>query len=258
MIRALIVDDEPLAREGVRASLKDESDVTIVGEGVDGPDAVRLIDELRPDLVFLDVKMPGCDGFQVLEETSSRHLPLVVFLTAFDQHALRAFEIDALDFLVKPVLETRIRGALDRARRELARNELGDLRRRLAALLDAREGTEQPVSAPLRRFVIRRKDRFLIVRAEEIDWISAAGNYVELHVGSRTHSYRATLTEIESRLAPGCFARTHRSTLVNLERIRRIAGESHGDCEIELDSGAVLRMSRRYRHNVLDSGRRRD
>ncbi len=252
MIRAALVDDEPMAREGLRLWLANEPDVAIVGESGTPAEAIALVLRERPDLLFLDVQMPEGDGFAVLEAVSREHLPEVVFVTAHERHALRAFEVSALDFLLKPVREDRFRAALAKARRELARGEAREGPARLSALLDRVRGPGGP-DAPRRieRFAVRTRDRFVIVPAADVEWIAAAGNYAELHLPDAMHLVRATMAELEAGLDPARYARIHRGTLVRLDCVREVVPATHGDYDVVLAGGAVLKMSRRYRGNVL-------
>ena len=227
MIRTIIVDDEPLARQGIRLRLQREKDVDIVGEAGDGRAAVGMIRSLRPDLVFLDVQMPAMTGFDVLGELSNDPLPVIIFVTAHDQFALRAFEVDAVDYLLKPFTQERFDEALQRARRELT------------------------AAAPLSRIAVRSRDVWLILKSEEIDWLEAAGNYVEVHARGRTFLVRTTVTSLERRLDARRFARIHRSTIANLDRVAEIRSDAHGDYEVTLTCGAVLRMTRNYSDRLL-------
>jgi two-component system LytT family response regulator len=231
-IRALIVDDERLARVRLVRLLGRREDVEIVGVACDGDEAVQMIAELRPDLVFLDVQMPGLSGFDVLDAIDSR--TNVVFTTAFDQYALRAFEVHALDYLLKPFDEERLSASLDRAAAMIrgARADPG-----------LRPFLEQ--MAPPERFVVRTPGRIVFLPLAEVDWIEAAGNYVYVHAGRERHLIRGTLKAIESRFASR-FARIHRSAIVNLERVRELAPRAHGDCEVVLRGGARLPVSRTF------------
>lgn len=251
MIRVVLVDDEPVAREGLRMWLQDESDIAIVGEAGTPAAAIALIVAERPDLVFLDVQMPDADGFAVLEAVSREHLPEVVFVTAHERHALKAFEVAALDFLLKPVREERFRAALARVRRELARGESRDGPAKLSALLDRIRGGDPAAPRRIERFAVRTRDRFVIVPASEVEWITAAGNYAELHVGNTTHLVRATLAELEEGLDAALWARIHRGTLVRLDRVREIVPATHGDYDVVLEGGHVLKLSRRYKERLL-------
>lgn len=233
MIRALVVDDEPLAREGLVLRLKGESDVTIVGEAGDGRSAVEALRALAPDLVFLDVQMPDLDGFGVLREAALERLPEIIFVTAHERHALRAFEVNALDYLLKPVAEERLSEALTKAR---------------AALADPGRGAPRFA----RRLVAKDRDRYLLLPVEDIAFIAAAGNYAEIHAtGGRVALVRATLAELEQRLDPAEFARIHRSTLVRLARARELRPDAHGDFDLVLDDGTTLAVGRAYRGRLL-------
>jgi two-component system LytT family response regulator len=258
VIRVALVDDEPVAREGLRLWLAREADVEIAGEAGTPRDAIALVLRERPDLLFLDVQMPDADGFSVLEAVSREHLPEVVFVTAHERHALRAFDVSALDFLLKPVREERFRAALEKARRELDRGEAREGPARLSALLDRVRGSGAPgeagsVDGPRRieRFAARTRDRFVIVPAAEVEWIGAAGNYAELHLAGATHLVRATMAELEAGLDPARFTRVHRQALVRLDCVREVIPATHGDYDLVLASGAVLKMSRRYAGRVM-------
>ncbi len=237
-IRALIVDDERLARARLVRLLRRREDVEIVGVACDGDEAVQMIAELRPDLVFLDVQMPGLSGFDVLDavglQSNGNRMPAVVFTTAFDQYALRAFEVHALDYLLKPFDEERLSASLDRAA-AMIRGSRADP--------GLRPFLEQ--MAPPERFVVRTPGRIVFLPLAEVDWIEAAGNYVYVHAGRERHLIRGTLKAIESRFASS-FARIHRSAIVNLERVRELAPRAHGDCEVVLRGGARLPVSRTF------------
>lgn len=256
MIRTLIVDDEPLARHGLRVRLEAQPDVELVGEAADGPAAVEAIRTLAPDLVFLDVQMPGCDGFEVLERVGGVHLPMIVFVTAHDDRALRAFEVHALDYLLKPWTEERFLESLRRARAELAAPAEQPERARLLQLLaalDAGRADAPPGPAPAwpRRFTVRDRDRILLVRVDDLEAVEAAGNYVTLVTAGGRHLLRQTLAEMEAQLDPARFARIHRSTIVNVDRVREIRPDPHGDADVRLEGGATYRLSRAYRQRLL-------
>ena len=247
-IRTLIVDDEPLARKGIRVWLKSEHDIDIIGEATDGEEAVESIQKLKPDLLFLDVRMPGLDGFEVLERVAGAHMPLTIFVTAYDSHAIRAFEVNAVDYLLKPISQARLREALHRVRHELLlHDELEVSQNRLLRLLDV-GATNTKFS---RRFVVRDRDKFMIVVTDEIDWIESAANYVELHLGKKVFLLRETMRTLEARLDPNQFVRIHRSTIVNISRIKEITREWTGDFEVMLHDGTKLRMSRSYQDRLL-------
>ena len=265
MMRALIVDDEPLAREALRVRLALERDVELVGEARDGPGAVQAIRALLPDVVFLDVQMPGMNGFEVLEHAGGEVLPAVIFVTAYDRYALRAFEVHALDYLLKPFTADRLQHALDRLRSDLQRGGSGG-RERVARLLDehAQYGGEQnsrhsdaahlprpQEAAALERLLVRDGERYVLLRANEIDWIEAAANYVRLHARGRVFLVRRTIVSLAASLDGRQFVRIHRSTIVNVDRISEITPEWHGDFNVVLTTGAVLRLGRAFRSGLL-------
>jgi two-component system LytT family response regulator len=237
-IRVLIVDDEPLARERLRTLLVDSADIEIIGECADGRSAVKSIRELKPDLVFLDVQMPEIDGFGVLHAIGAEHMPATIFVTAHDQYALKAFDVSAVDYLLKPFDRARFRKALLRAKTQVA------LPGRFLTLLQ----NAQP--AHLERLVIKSAGHVLFLKTDEVDWIEAAGNYVRLHAARESHMLRETLTSLETRLDPRKFVRVHRSTVVNLERIKELHPLFHGDHVVILRDGSRLTLSRSYRENL--------
>ena len=245
-MRALIVDDERLARRGVLLRLRKFKDIEIVGECADGLSAVEKILELSPDVVFLDIQMPGMDGFEVLRALPKENLPGVIFLTAYEQHALRAFEVHALDYLLKPVDDERFAVALDRARKLDDSTARIRMTERILRMLG--RDSEKHAS----RFVVRTGSRIQIVLVEDIDWIGAAGDYTELHVRGRSHLLRETMNSLEQNLDPAKFMRIHRSIIVNLKRIQKLELQAGGDYEVVLQSGDRLRLSRRFRKRLLD------
>jgi two-component system LytT family response regulator len=257
-ITTVIVDDEPLAREVVRTRLEPEADINVVGEAIDGPGAVKMIRALEPDLVFLDVQMPEMDGFEVIEQVSSDHLPIVVFVTAYDRYALKAFEAQALDYLLKPFTTDRFQTALERARMEIAKAGELETHRRLIELLDARQVPQarngnQAVrgEGPLLRFAVKHNQRIVLVKVEDVDWIESSANYARLHARGTPYMVRMTMSELEKRLDPVRFARIHRSTIVQVDRIRDIVPAWHGDYDVTLRDGTVLRLSRSYRGRLV-------
>jgi two-component system LytT family response regulator len=247
-IRTLVVDDEPMARERVLALLRHEQDVEVVGECSDGTQAVAAIQEHSPDLVFLDVQMPGLDGFGVIEAMGAEKMPTVIFVTAYDEYALRAFEVHALDYLLKPFGRDRFRQTLDHARASLERRRAGDLGRRLLALVN----DIKPEPARLDRLIVKSGGRVFFLRTEEIDWIEAAGNYVRLHLGEESHLFRETMNRMESRLDPKRFARIHRSRIVNTERIKELQPWFNGEYVVVLSNGTRLPLSRGYRDKLQE------
>jgi two-component system, LytTR family, response regulator len=224
-IRTLIVDDEPLARQRLRRLLEADPDIVILGECGDGQQAVTDLRQLRPDLVFLDVQMPVLDGFGVLQALGGTPLPTVIFVTAHDRYALKAFEVHALDYLLKPFDKARFGAALERAKTQVRQGSAAALDERLQELLQ----TVQPRRSGPERLIVRSSGRIYFVRTEDIDWIEAAANYVRLHVGKEDHLLREGLTALEKKLDPGRFVRIHRSTIVNLERIQELQPAFHGD-----------------------------
>jgi two-component system LytT family response regulator len=233
-LRALIVDDEPLARERLAEALAELPGWTVAGERGDGESAVRAIAELRPDLVLLDVQMPGLDGFEVVAAVGPEHMPPVVFVTAHDQYALRAFEVAALDYLTKPWDRLRLAQALERARAERALREGARLAERLGALLAARRG-----EAP-ERVAIHSRGRVLLVALDELERVEAAGNYLRLYVGDEEHLVRDTLEAFARRLGAGRFVRAHRSHLVRVDAVRELAPDGEGGHALRLRSGGSL------------------
>jgi two-component system, LytTR family, response regulator len=244
-IRALVADDEPLARERIATLLRDEPDVELVGECADGPSAVDAIRQLSPHLVFLDVQMPSGDGFSVMDRLGSHRLPLVIFVTAYDEHAIRAFEVHAFDYLLKPFDADRFRRALARARDELAQVESRRLAREAMALAS---GGREPVRPA--RLVIKGSGRVYFLATRDIDWIEAAGNYLKLHVNGDSHMIRQTMAAIEDQLDPDLFYRIHRSTIVNIDRIKELQPLFNGEYLVILRSGARLTLSRGYREEL--------
>lgn len=247
-IRTLVVDDEPLARERLTSLLSAEQDMEVVGQCRDGEEAVKAIIEQTPDLVFLDVQMPAMNGFEVIEAVGSERMPLVIFVTAYDQHALKAFQVRALDYVLKPFDRERFQEAVQRARAHIQRDETGDLGRRLIALVkDLRR--DQPKTD---RLVVKSGGRLFFLRTDEIDWIEAAGNYVRLHVGTTSHLLRETMNAIEGRLDAEKFFRIHRSRIVNMERIQEMQPWLNGEYAVVLRTGTRLTLSRGYREKLQE------
>ncbi|MES2524290.1 MAG: LytTR family DNA-binding domain-containing protein [Gemmatimonadota bacterium] len=291
-VRVLIVDDEALARQRVRRLLQNEPDVEIVGDAETGRDAVRLIHELQPDLVCLDVQMPELDGFGVLRELEGSRVPMVLFITAYDEHAQRAFDVHAVDYVLKPVDADRFRAAFERARTQRAHAEaaerLGELLETVRRLADGRPhearadgvaagGAGQGYTSPgangngsynaaganggngaaqsggsryASRILVKQDGRMFFVKTTEIDWIEADRNYVRLHVGKTAHTIRERISHLEETLDPRLFARIHRSTIVNLNRVREMQQWFSGDYVVLLEDGTRLRLSRHYRDRV--------
>jgi two-component system LytT family response regulator len=241
-VRVLIVDDEAVARRRIRRLLAAEPDVTVVGECADGASALKAITNDKPHIAFLDVQMPELDGFAVVRSVPSTELPGVVFVTAFDRYALRAFDVHAIDYLLKPFTRERFRTALSRARARLDRR--GD--DHIAALIDHLHATRRYPT----RVAVRAADRFIVIDWRDVDWVEAADNYVKLHVGAKEFLLRDTLAAIEKQLDPERFARIHRSAIVQLDRVAELHPSSHGDVDVVLRGGARLILTRTWRERV--------
>jgi two-component system, LytTR family, response regulator len=247
-IRTLIVDDMPLARQRLRRYLKKESDITIIGESANGKEAVAAIKSSKPDLVFLDVQMPEMDGFEVVETIGIEKMPAVIFVTAFDQFALRAFEVHAIDYLLKPFDEERLQRTLDRARKIIQEPQSGNLDERMRKLLE--DFRSEPKF--IKRLAVKNAGRTIYVHIDEIDWISAAGNYLELHLGKKTHLIRERLNVLEAKVDPEKFVRVHRSTLLNVERVKEVHPLFNGDQIVILRDGTELTISRNFREKFIN------
>jgi two-component system, LytTR family, response regulator len=244
-IRALIVDDEPLARRRIKSLLAHDQSVDVIGECSDGYKAVSSISELSPDLVFLDVQMPAMDGFEVIK-TIGTEMPTVIFVTAYDQYALKAFEVNALDYLLKPFDRSRFQKTLEKAKAMIRGLQNGDVNNQLLSLLDDLRREQNTPD----RFIIKSGGRVVFLRMEEIDWMSTVGNYVRLQVGRDSHLMRETMTGMESKLDPVSFMRIHRSTIVNLDRVKEVQPWAKGEYVVIMRDGTRLIMSRRYRERL--------
>jgi two-component system LytT family response regulator len=252
-LRVLVVDDEPLARSGIADLVARDEELDVVGQCGDGQSAVEAIRTLEPDLVLLDIQMPEMDGFQVIQQVGPERMPAVIFITAYDQFAVRAFEVHALDYLLKPFDDERFAAAIARSKRALRDNEMGQLSLRLLGLLETtKRGTLPPAagvsSAPgqpyLSRLVVKNAGRVIFVRIDEIDWIEAADYYVRLHVARKSHLLRETMSALEEQLDPARFFRVHRSAIVNLDRLVEIQPYFHGEHVLVLQDGSKLKLSR--------------
>ncbi len=242
-LRVLIVDDEPLARERVRNFLADLPDLEIARECTNGTEALAAIGELHPDVVFLDVQMPGMTGFEVLRALPEEICPAIVFTTAHDEFALEAFEVNATDYLLKPFKLARFQQAVERARKAVDSRSTGPTNQQLARWLDQRS----PIPPGQRRFMVRTNDRVILVRLEEIDWIEAAGNYAILHVGKTNHILRGTLSRLEEQLPPDIFFRVSRSAFVHLQRVKELQPLPGGQYVVILHDGQKVTMTRPLR-----------
>jgi two-component system LytT family response regulator len=243
-IRVAIADDEPLARERLRSLLAGRERYTIVAECNDGVDAVAALSEHDIDLLFLDVQMPGLDGFQILAEPGTAPLPIIVFVTAFSDYALRAFDVSALDYLLKPFDRERFEETLTRVEERLAGRQRTEISDELRDFLHRLSTTTAP--AHVSRFPVRANGEIYFVRVEDIDWIDAEGNYVALHAAGRRHLVRDTIKSLEHRLDPAKFLRVHRSAIINVDRLRKLQPYFHGEYVITLQDGTTLTSSRTY------------
>jgi two-component system LytT family response regulator len=254
-MRVLIVDDEPLARTGLRKLVQRDSDLVVVGECSDGREAVSAIERLAPDIVLLDVEMPELDGFGVIDAVPPERMPIVLFFTAYDRYAVRAFERSAVDYVVKPFDDERLTLALERAKRSVRSATLEELSERMVKLLhEVRRSRGSSVAAErdpfLSRLVVKGEGRTMLLDVGEIDWIEAANYYAKLHLGARTHLMRTSLGSLESRLDPSRFFRLHRSAIVNLDRVRELRPSFHGEHVVVLRDGTRLRLPRARRDGL--------
>ena len=243
----LIVDDEPLARRGVVLRLKAYPDLEVIGECSNGHDAIDFIKTNKPGLVFLDIQMPVMNGIEVMRSLSPEALPFVIFLTAFDQYVMRAFEVHAIDYLLKPVDDARFNASLNHARRVLGTQQAAAYNRHLQTALGAKSA---PAAEPFRRIAIRVGKLVRFVSIDDIDWIEAQGDYAEIHVGTQTHLIRESLNTLAERLDPEDFLRIHRSAIVRLNRISGVVSLPNRDCTVTLRNGTSLRVSRTYSNHL--------
>lgn len=254
-IRTIIVDDEPTARRGVRLLLERDGGVEIVGEAAGGVEAAELIRREKPDLAFLDVQMPGCDGFAALSQLGPVAAPAIVFVTAYDEHALRAFEVNAVDYLLKPYDDARFAAALQRGKDEVRRRHADSVNSRLTQLLDYLQQSGERAAAPKEdpagdRILLKSSGEIFFLKAEEIDWIEAEGDYMKFHVAGRAHLMRETMARLEARLDPKRFIRIHRSTIVNIDRLRKLSPSFAGEYAVILNDGTKLKLSRGYHERI--------
>ncbi len=247
-IKTLIVDDEPLARDRVKRFLRDVSDIRVIGECGNGVEAIEAIKEHKPDLVFLDIQMPEKNGFEVVKALDPKTMPSVIFVTAYDQYALQAFDVHALDYLLKPFNRERLQRAVAHARDQIEHKSLGNIDERLASLIADIRGEKKY----LERLVVKSVGRVFFLKTDEIDWIEAAGNYVKLHTGKESHMIRETMNGLEAKLNPEKFLRIHRSTVVHIDRIKELHPMFSGDYAVILRNGTELALSRNYRERFLE------
>jgi two-component system LytT family response regulator len=248
-IHVLLVDDEPLAREMIREMLKDDPEAEVVSECVNGREAIEAIQEHNPDLIFLDVQMPEIGGFEVLEALKSVHVPHVIFVTAYDQYAVRAFEVHALDYLLKPFDRERFDSAWRRAKLHILATRNGEMDQRILAILEELKAG----SKYLERLVIKSGGRVFFLDTDDIDWIEAEGNYVSVHTGKKSHLLRETISSLEAQLDPKKFLRIHRSSIVKIDRIKELQPWFHGEYRVILLDGTQLTLSRNYRENLQEA-----
>lgn len=253
-LRTLLVDDEPAARRGLRLLLEGDREIEIMGEAGTGVEAEAVMRRERPDLVFLDVQMPDGDGFEALSRIPPAERPVVVFVTAYDEHALRAFEVHAIDYLLKPCDDARFAAALARAKVEVRRRQVDGINARLEQLLEyLRPGAGGAAPATGRtgeRILVRSAGEILFLRPDEVDWIEAEGDYVKFHVAGRSHLMRETMARLEARLDSARFVRIHRSTIVNLDRVRKLSPSFAGEYAVTLHDGTKLKLGRGYHERI--------
>lgn len=266
MIRVVVVDDEPLAREGVLLNLAGHKDVEVVGRCANAAEAIESIRRWQPDLVFLDIKMPGGTGFDVVKTIGVHNMPLVVFLTAYDEYAIDAFKINALDYLLKPINPDLFDEALSRARNELERSRISDKSRQLSALMqemglshtssasDSEPGKIETNSEHKleQRIIVRSSGHVYFIKPEEVLFVQADGDYIQLHTEKRSHLVRETMRNIETRLDPYGFQRIHRSVIVKVNLICEMITSDNGDYKVVLQNGQQLKMSRQYRDRLIE------
>lgn len=266
-IRTLIIDDEIHAREGIRIRLKEFPSVHIIGECSTGSEAIEMIQELKPDLLFLDIQMPEMNGFEVLQKIRFAINPLVVFITAYDRYAVKAFEVHAMDYLLKPIDDIRFKEAVNNVFEEFRRKNKEQYSDKLSALLSEylRNFSPDPdiknsfyeakPNGYISRLMIKSKEEIIILNISEIDWLEAAGDYIYIHSNSKKHILRETLISLEKKLNPNKFARIHRSVIVNLDKIKNLKANEHGDFEVNLYNGDKLKLSRTYKarfQNIIE------
>jgi len=250
VVRTVIADDEHLARRKLRILLDSEPEVQVVAECHNGGQTLAAIRALRPDLLLLDIQMPDLDGFQVLSEILPDEMPVVIFTSAYDQYAIRAFEAHALDYLLKPFDQGRLHQSMERARFELRQSKDREITHRILELLSRVKSDKQPVSEFEGRLVIKTKGRIVFLNLDEIDWVEAAANYVRLNVGKESYLFRETISRTLERLNPTDFIRIHRSVIVNVRKIKELIPVNSGEYIVVLKSGKELSCSRGYRANV--------
>jgi len=258
-IKTLIVDDEALARRTIRDLLVNDPQIEIMGECSNGLEAVKAMQTQVPDLLFLDIQMPQMNGFEALAEVDVESIPAIIFVTAFDQYALKAFEVNALDYLMKPFTDQRFEEAVKKAKEQIEMKEVNRLSQSLVALLGKDSGAKRlttqtipaaPKKSFLSRFMIRSSGKAAFVKVEDVDWIAADDYYIKLHVGSKSHLLRISMSELEEKLDPKKFLRIHRSTIINFDRVKELQQNPNGDCSVILRDGTELKLSRSRRDRL--------
>lgn len=260
-LKTIIVDDEPLARKGLRLRLQKMDDLEIVKECSNGREALTAITELEPDLIFLDIQMPGLSGFDVIKELQPENVPLIIFVTAFDQYAVEAFEAQAVDYILKPIDEDRLFEAVERARNHASQEgAISDKQRLLELVISITGKSERSIAQLLKervgvkgypdKLAIKDGGEVTLVSTSEIDWVDAAGDYMCVHANDETHVMRVTMKELENQLDPASFQRVHRSTLVNLDRVTKVCSHMNGEYFLILSCGSSVKMSRSYKDKV--------
>lgn len=245
-IRVLIVDDEPLAREGIQMRLKSEPDIEVISECKNGREAISVIQREVPDLVFLDIQMPRMSGFDIIEAVGIKRMPRVIFVTAYDEHALRAFEVHALDYLLKPIDGERFSATLARARDQIRGKNLDVIAEQMQKMMATIKGEKEYIE----HLSIKATGRIVFLAVDDIDWIEAADNYVQIHSGRESHLLHTTMSNLESRLASNKFLRIHRSTIINIKRIKELHPMFHGEYKVILNDGTQLTSGRSYKDNL--------
>jgi two-component system LytT family response regulator len=257
-LKTIIVDDEPLAREGIKLRLLNDNDIEIIGEYGNGRDAVNAISIQLPDLVFLDIQMPEINGFELISKISSDNFPFIIFVTAYDKYALKAFEVHALDYLLKPINDDRFNQALQRVKGEYQKESFSFFENRIKSLIkdySAKQINAMNLNADtdkkIKRIALKSKTGFSLLDVEEIEWIEAAGDYVYLHCDNKKHLHRETMASFECNLNPEIFQRIHRSVIVNINKVKEIQSADHGDYSVHLSSGTKVKLSRNYKDKFL-------
>jgi two-component system LytT family response regulator len=246
-ITACIVDDEPLARTRIKTLLEDDAEIEVVAVCANGIEAVDSIKKLQPELLFLDIQMPKVDGFDVLQQLNASQIPVIIFVTAYDEFAVKAFEVHAIDYLLKPFDKRRFDLALERAKKSIKSDKSETMSNNIESLIDTMDRSSSYVS----RVIVKQSGRVLFIDVKDIDWIEAAGNYVEIHSRDKSYLIRETMNNMDQKLDPDQFSRIHRSTIVNIDRVQELQSWFHGDYQVLLESGTKLTMSRNYR-DLLD------